>query len=65
MTTAPVKLVIFDCDGTLVDSQHAIVGAMTDAFQAEGLAPPPREHVVGVVGLSLGIAVARLVPDGR
>jgi phosphoglycolate phosphatase len=61
---ATVKLVIFDCDGTLVDSQHAIVGAMTDAFLTEGLAPPPREHVVGVVGLSLGIAVARLVPDG-
>ncbi len=26
--------------------------------------PPPREQVVGVVGLSLGIAIARLVPDG-
>ena len=58
------KLVIFDCDGTLVDSQHAIVAAMTDAFRSEGLAPPARSRVVGVVGLSLGIAVARLVPDG-
>jgi phosphoglycolate phosphatase len=65
MTTPPVKLVIFDCDGTLVDSQHAIVAAMTDAFLSEGLAPPPREQVVGVVGLSLGIAVARLVPEGN
>ncbi|MCC7251848.1 HAD-IA family hydrolase [Hyphomicrobium sp.] len=64
MTTTSVKLVIFDCDGTLVDSQHAIVAAMSDAFLSEGLAPPPREEVVGVVGLSLGIAVARLVPDG-
>ncbi len=60
----PVKLVIFDCDGTLVDSQHAIVAAMSDAFQSEGLIAPERERVIGVVGLSLGIAVARLVPYG-
>lgn len=64
MTTPSVKLVIFDCDGTLVDSQHAIVASMTDAFVAEGLTPPPREQVIGVVGLSLEIAVQRLVPEG-
>lgn len=61
----PVKLVIFDCDGTLVDSQHMIVAAMTDAFVAEGLAAPARDEVVGVVGLSLDWAIARLVPDGN
>lgn len=60
-----MKLVIFDCDGTLVDSQHMIVAAMSDAFVSEGLAAPAREHVVSVVGLSLDYAVARLVPDGR
>jgi phosphoglycolate phosphatase len=64
MTGPTVKLVIFDCDGTLVDSQHVIVASMTDAFLSEGLEPPPREVVVGVVGLSLDIAVARLVPAG-
>lgn len=58
------KLVIFDCDGTLVDSQHAIVAAMNDAFQSEGLVTPPRDRVIGVVGLSLDIAVARLMPEG-
>ncbi len=57
-----MKLVIFDCDGTLVDSQHHIVAAMEEAFGAERLAPPPREAVVSVVGLSLGTAVARLLP---
>lgn len=61
---SPVKLVIFDCDGTLVDSQHAIVAAMTDAFEAEGLVVPARDRVIGVVGLSLEIAVARLLVDG-
>jgi phosphoglycolate phosphatase len=61
-----MKLVIFDCDGTLVDSQHHIVAAMDEAFAAERLAPPPRGAVVSVVGLSLGTAVARLLPpDSR
>lgn len=56
-----LKLVLFDCDGTLVDSQVMIVTAMTRAFAAVGLAPPPREAVLGIVGLSLPIAVARLL----
>lgn len=54
---------IFDCDGTLVDSQHMIVAAMVDAFASEGLAAPAREQVIGVVGLSLDFAIARLVPE--
>ncbi len=48
-----MKLVIFDCDGTLIDSQHNIRAAMAYAFTAHGLAVPPREAVLGVVGLSL------------
>ncbi|MBN8911615.1 MAG: HAD-IA family hydrolase [Rhizobiales bacterium] len=64
MTATAPKLVIFDCDGTLVDSQHAIVAAMGDAFLSEGLTVPSRERVIGVVGLSLDIAIARLVPAG-
>lgn len=58
------KLVIFDCDGTLVDSQHVIVAAMTDAFLSENMIAPTRDRIVNVVGLSLAIAVARLVPEG-
>jgi phosphoglycolate phosphatase len=58
-----MKLVIFDCDGTLVDSQHTIVAAMTDAFRAERLEAPSRHAVVAVVGLSLTTAVMRLLPD--
>ncbi len=57
-----MKLVIFDCDGTLVDSQHGIVASMVDAFGSEGLAAPMRTSILGVVGLSLEIAVARLMP---
>ena len=58
-----MKLVIFDCDGTLVDSQHVIVAAMDAAFRARGLPPPPRAAVLDVVGLSLVPAVARLLPE--
>ncbi len=48
-----MKLVIFDCDGTLVDSQHAICAAMAYAFTSLQLPPPGRADILGVVGLSL------------
>jgi phosphoglycolate phosphatase len=51
--TTPMKLVIFDCDGTLVDSQHAICAAMEHAFAMLDLRPPSRREMLGVVGLSL------------
>jgi phosphoglycolate phosphatase len=59
-----MNLIVFDCDGTLVDSQHHIVASMDAAFVAEGLLPPAREAVVRVVGLSLDTAIARLLPPG-
>lgn len=58
-----LKLVVFDVDGTLCDSQHLIVGAMEHAFATEGLSSPSREAVLSIVGLSLPVAMARLVPD--
>ena len=48
-----MQLIIFDCDGTLVDSQHKICAAMTHAFSAMQLPVPPREAILGIVGLSL------------
>ena len=59
------KLVVFDCDGTLVDSQHAIAAGMAAAWRACGLgAPPPTARVRQVVGLPLTEAIARLHPGG-
>jgi phosphoglycolate phosphatase len=57
-----LRLVIFDVDGTLVDSQAEIVAAMRLAFAAEDLVMPPRTQVLSIVGLSLAEAFARLVP---
>ncbi len=59
------RLALFDCDGTLVDSQHNICLCMEDAFARAGLAPPPRHETRRVVGLSLLPAVQRLLPDGE
>ena len=48
-----MRLIIFDVDGTLVDSQHEIVEAQGRAFAAHGLPRPTRETALSVVGLSL------------
>jgi phosphoglycolate phosphatase len=58
-----LRLVIFDVDGTLVDSQAHIVAAMDAAFTANGLTPPDRARTLSIVGLSLPVAMARLAPD--
>lgn len=58
-----MKLFIFDVDGTLIDSQHHIHGAMTHAFEAVGLPPLPLSQVLQIVGLSLPVAMARLAPE--
>jgi phosphoglycolate phosphatase len=56
-----MTLVIFDVDGTLVDSQHHIVEAQRRAFAFLGLAAPTRVQSLSVVGLSLTEAFALLV----
>ncbi|MBO9398084.1 HAD-IA family hydrolase [Shimia sp. R9_2] len=58
-----MKLVIFDVDGTLVDSQGLIVTSMCQAFAEEGLQAPAREAILGIVGLSLDVAVFKLLPE--
>jgi phosphoglycolate phosphatase len=60
--TNPLRLVVFDCDGTLIDSQHMIVAAMAHAFEAHGLVPLPRARVLSIVGLSLDEALFALIP---
>jgi len=60
--TGRSRLIVFDVDGTLVDSQHDIVAAMAQAFARADMAPPSRAQVLGIVGLSLDHAIGRLAP---
>ena len=58
-----LRLVIFDVDGTLVDSQGDILAAMGAAFAKAGHCVPDRAAILGIVGLSLDVAIPRLAPD--
>lgn len=55
------RLVVFDIDGTLVDSQATIVACMREAFLWNGLPPPEPEAVRRIVGLAMPEAVGRLL----
>lgn len=59
-----IKLAIFDCDGTLVDSGASIHNALRETFEAHGLTCPPRDITKKVIGLSLYEAISTLVPEG-
>lgn len=58
-----LRLILFDVDGTLTDSQAKITNAMSRAFEAIGHAVPPREDMLGMVGLSLRNVAAGLLPS--
>jgi len=57
-----VKLVIFDCDGTLVDGQHLILDSMQTASKYCNIAYPGDEAVRQIVGLSLLEAISLVYP---
>ena len=57
-----VRLVVFDWDGTLIDSEGRIVASMQAAIEAVGLAPRPRPALSNVIGLGLREALADLYP---
>jgi phosphoglycolate phosphatase len=63
MSLAAGRLAVFDCDGTLVDSQANIVRAMGESFARAGLELPDPHAVRRVVGLSLIEAMQALLPD--
>jgi phosphoglycolate phosphatase len=61
--THPFRLIVFDFDGTLVDSLRFIVTAMSRAFEDQGFPAPEPEAIRRIVGLRLEAAAARLLPD--
>ncbi len=56
-----VNLAVFDCDGTLVDSQFAIHACMHQAFSSQGLESPDIRETRRVVGLPLKVAIEVLL----
>ncbi len=62
MADVSLRLVVFDFDGTLVDSGELIVAAMRAAFARHGVPCPPAAAVRRVIGPSLGEVVATLAP---
>lgn len=58
-----LALVLFDVDGTLVDSRSHILGGMAHAFATVGLPLPPADHIMTGVGLSLPVFMRRLCPE--
>lgn len=58
-------LIVFDVDGTLIDSQANIILAMRDAFGRHTMPVPDPHRVRRIVGLSLVEAMQVLVPGGE
>ena len=56
-------LIVFDWDGTLMDSTAAITGAIQQACGDMGLAVPSREAASYVIGLGLEDALRHAAPD--
>ena len=57
------ELLVFDWDGTLLDSAGAIVGAIKAACRDLDLPEPPDERARHVIGLGLGDALRHAVPE--
>jgi phosphoglycolate phosphatase len=56
----PIKLVIFDFDGTLASSIGGITACMGAALGRFGFPPPPADEVRATVGLTLSDSIRRL-----
>src|SRR3546814_643927 len=57
------RFIVFDVDGTLIDSQHTVVHCMSAAFVAHGFAPPAAAAIRATIGLKLDVAIASLLPE--
>lgn len=59
------RLVLFDVDGTMLDSRGAIVTAMATAFIRCRLTPPPPPKIMAQIGLSASDMVTALAEGHR
>ncbi|MBB3046548.1 phosphoglycolate phosphatase [Litorivivens lipolytica] len=56
-------VVIFDWDGTLIDSAGKIVACMQQAARDADLPPPSDAEVRNIIGLGLDLAIHQLFPE--
>ena len=56
------ELVIFDWDGTLMDSTGLIAGCIRETCRDMGLAVPGVEEAKWIIGLGLDQSMARIAP---
>ena len=57
------ELIVFDWDGTLMDSAALIVASVQAAARDLGLTPPPAERARHIIGLGLGEALRHALPE--
>jgi phosphoglycolate phosphatase len=57
------QLIVFDWDGTLMDSAGQIIACMEAAFEDLSLDSPGPDAIRNIIGLGLTEAVSSLVPD--
>ncbi|MBS7326753.1 MAG: HAD-IA family hydrolase [Thiopseudomonas sp.] len=60
--TTDIRLLIFDWDGTLVDSLERIVGSMHHAAEVCGIDRLSDDAIRAIIGLSLDKAIVQLYP---
>ncbi len=60
---ARYRLLLFDWDGTLMDSEQRIVESIREACADIGIEVPSEERARDVIGLGLAEAIQRLLPD--
>ena len=65
LTLQRVRAIVFDLDGTLIDSYRAIASSLNHARQRFGMPPLDSEAIRMRVGRGLGVVVAELVGTDR
>jgi phosphoglycolate phosphatase len=60
-----VRLIIFDLDGTLIDSVALIVETVTEAFSSVGHAVPSEQQIRAISGITAHEAMAILAPGAE
>ena len=59
------KLLLFDYDGTLVDSAQMIIDGTIEAFNRCGLATPKPEEIKAGIGQKLNVCLLYTSPSPR